>query len=190
MRLLRGQRNWPRDVRFPVAVAMCMKSIASHSRESVRLNRARHCSLDNFEEELAEAGGVSPSPEEHLSAVESFREQVMEVDRAKTRFTDAPIGRLVLEGIVRGLSAQKIRRRHALSRAEYKAARQRAIRHAPNRALVRAPLSAKREPHLNQRGAPPAATCGTCPGGKARIPQARECRCCHWPPSGNPSSSR
>lgn len=180
-RLLRGQRNWPLGVRFPVAVAMCMKSVASHSRESMRLHRARHCSLDDYEQERIGAGGASPSPEEHLLAAESFREQMMAVDRVKAQFAEDPIGGWVLEGIVRGLSAQEMRRRHALSRAEYKAARQRAMRRIGH---IFGQSSTEREALLRQRRHPPATSHDACPGRESRMPPACKCRCCRCAPGG------
>jgi hypothetical protein len=127
-RMASGQRVWPLTVAFPSALAMCMKSIASHSRRSMKLRRERYCSLDDLAETLGESDGAWPSQEEALATAERFRERAIAVDKERAAMSGDLACTLVFNGIIHGLSALEIRQRHTLTHAEYKAARQRAMR--------------------------------------------------------------
>jgi hypothetical protein len=127
-RMASGQRAWPLTVAFPIALAMCMKSIASHSRRSMKLRRERYCSLEDLAQTVGESKSALPSQEEALGTAERFRERAIAVDKERAAMSDDLACKLVFNGIIHGLSAQEIRQRHTLTHAEYKAARQRAMR--------------------------------------------------------------
>ncbi|PQV48584.1 hypothetical protein [Paraburkholderia sp. BL21I4N1] len=127
-RMASGRRAWRLTVAFPIALAMCMKSIASHSRHDMKARRERYCSLEDLAEAIGESNSASPSQEEALAAAERFRERAIAVDKERASMAGDLACKLVFNGIIHGLTAQEIRQRHTLSHAEYKAARQRAMR--------------------------------------------------------------
>ncbi|MGA7778230.1 MAG: hypothetical protein WCA85_11035 [Paraburkholderia sp.] len=127
-RMASGRRAWRLTVAFPSALAMCMKSIASHSRQDMKARRKRYCSLEDLAEVIGESNSVSPSQEESLVMAERFRERAIAVDKERASMSGDLACKMVFNGIIHGLTAQEIRQRHTLSHAEYKAARQRAMR--------------------------------------------------------------
>lgn len=127
-RLAEGRRIWPIGVGFPATLIMCMKSLSSHGRRGMRQNLATQSSVDEAEDEGVELGGAIASVEETLLAAERHRELMRAIGKENALMAADPVGRLVFNGIISGVSAEEMQRRHRLSRAEYKAARQRAMR--------------------------------------------------------------
>ncbi|OXC75672.1 hypothetical protein BSU04_25925 [Caballeronia sordidicola] len=115
-------------VPFAVALAMCMKSLSSHDRRAVGMRRKKICSIDDMTQELVESGEVSRSAEDAFMAAETFREHALAVNKERAAMRDDPIAKMVFNGIIDGSSAPEMRLRHKLSHAEFKAARQRAMR--------------------------------------------------------------
>ncbi|WP_186090848.1 hypothetical protein [Burkholderia gladioli] len=128
VRLADGRRVWPAGVEFCATLIMCMRSLSSHGRRSVKRSNETQRSVDELETSGVEFQGVIPSVEETLLAAERHREIMQAIGKENAAMAEDPVGRCVFNGIISGASAEEMQRRSRLSRSEYRAARQRAIR--------------------------------------------------------------
>ena len=128
VKILDGDRHWPRDIELAVFIAGCVRSVASNSRH--RAERS-NVSIDSLGEN--DHRSTPPQYEPVMSAEDAaLLNERTALTRKAVRFAKATLGKdeqglQVLEGMVAGLGPQDMCGAFGMDPLAVKAARQRVV---------------------------------------------------------------
>lgn len=128
VKVLDGDRHWPRDIELPVFIAGCVRSIASNSR-----NRSERSNISIDELGENDPHGSAPQYEPVMSTEDAaLLNERAALTRRAVKFAKATLGKdeqglQVLEGMVAGLGPRDMCGAFGMDALAVKAARQRVV---------------------------------------------------------------